>query len=259
MSKPSSRMQILYFHQHFSTPLGAGGLRSYQFARRLVAAGHDVTMVCGSYDGVHTGLESAFSGGRRQGIVDGIKVVELDLPVSNSDGFLKRSVAFLKFAAAGIRYALASRYDVLFATSTPLTAGLPGIAARWLRGKRFIFEVRDLWPELPRDMGVITNPIVLGAMSVLEWVSYNSSIRRVGLSPGIVQGVERRSVTRDRTLLIPNGCDLEIFDRSRLTPWRPGGVAPSDLLGDIRRGAWTGKRTGCGPGCGGGIEASPAS
>ncbi|UGQ26243.1 hypothetical protein LRO55_18305 [Acinetobacter calcoaceticus] len=50
---------------------------------------------------------------------------------------------------------------MFFATTTPLTAGIPGIFAKWLRRKPFVFEVRDLWPELPKAMGVIKNPIVL--------------------------------------------------------------------------------------------------
>lgn len=222
-------MKILYFHQHFSTPKGSTGIRSYEMARSLVAHGHQVTMVCGSYGGGETGLSSAFVGGRRSGHVDGIDVVELDLAYSNSVGFLTRAWLFLKFAVRSVSIALRRDYDVLFATTTPLTAGIPGIFARWLRGKPFVFEVRDLWPELPREMGVVTNPLVLGAMSVLEWASYRSASRCVGLSPGIVDGIARRGVPRERIALIPNGCDLSIFSGGE-QPRRPEGVEDSDLL-----------------------------
>lgn len=93
---------------------------------------------------------------------------------------------------------MTEEYDLVFATTTPLTAGIPGIFARWLRGKAFVFEVRDLWPELPKAMGVITNPVVLGMMSVLEWLSYRSAHRLIGLSPGIVEGIERLGCRRTR-------------------------------------------------------------
>lgn len=222
-------MKFLYFHQHFSTPKGSTGTRSYEMARSLVARGHEVTMVCGTYGGGETGLSSAFEGGRRSGLVDGINVVELDLAYSNSDGFLKRAWLFLKFAGRSVGIALREEYDVVFATTTPLTAGIPGVFARWLRRKPFVFEVRDLWPELPREMGVITNPLVLGAMSVLEWVSYRSATRCVGLSPGIVDGIARLGVPRDRIALVPNGCDLDIFSVEQ-EGWRPAEVGPDDLL-----------------------------
>lgn len=222
-------MKVLYFHQHFSTPQGSTGIRSYEMARRLVARGHRITMVCGTYKGGRTGLDGPFEGGRRRGTVDGIDVIELELPYRNADGLLRRSLTFLRFAMRSIGIAMRERYDLVFATTTPLTAGIPGIFARWLRGKPFVFEVRDLWPELPKAMGVITNPAVLWAMSVLEWISYRSAHRCVGLAPGIVDGIARRGVPRERIAFVPNGCDFSIFE-GNVNVWRPEGVATGDLL-----------------------------
>lgn len=222
-------MKVLYFHQHFVTPQGAGAIRSYAMARRLIEHGHQVTMVCGSVKGGNTGLSGPYTSGKRRGRVDGIDVIEMDLSYSNHDGVLKRSLTFLKFALSSVVVALREPCDLVFATTTPLTAGIPGIAARWLRGKTFVFEVRDLWPELPRAMGVIRNPVVLWAMGVLEWVSYRSAHRLVGLSPGIVKGIMHRGVKEQHIALVPNGCDLDLFGKDE-NPWRPDGVRPDDLM-----------------------------
>lgn len=222
-------MKLLYFHQHFVTPKGAGAIRSYAMARKLIARGHSVTMVCGSAQGGTTGLSGNFEKGRRRGMVDGIDVIELNLEYSNSDGFTKRIKTFLSFALRSVQIALTEKYDLVFATTTPLTAGIPGILARWLRGKPFVFEVRDLWPELPKAMGVIKNPLVLWAMAVLEWVSYRSAHRLIGLSPGIVEGIKARGVPAERIAMVPNGCDLDIF-ASEVEPWRPEGIGPDDLM-----------------------------
>lgn len=222
-------MRVLYFHQHFVTPHGAGAIRSYAMARKLIEHGHQVTMVCGSFSGGNTGLTGSYGKGVRRGTVDGIDVVEFDLAYSNHDGLLKRSWTFIKFALRSVMLALREPYDLVFATTTPLTAGIPGIVARWLRGKTFVFEVRDLWPELPRAMGVIRNPVVLWAMGVLEWASYRSAHALVGLSPGIVEGIMHRGVPRERVALVPNGCDLDLFAQDA-PPWRPEGVAPTDLM-----------------------------
>lgn len=204
-------MHVLYFHQYFSTPRGAGGTRSYEMARRLVERGHEVTMVCGSDKIGNTGLAGRFKYGRRSGIVDGIRIIEFDLPYSNYDGFLKRSLTFLRFALQGIGIAITEKYDLVFATSTPLTAGLPGIIARVFRKKPFVFEIRDLWPELPREMGIITNPFMLKAMDMLEWLSYHCATRCIGLSPGVVDGIKKRGIADRNVTMIPNGCDLELF------------------------------------------------
>ena len=87
-------MKILYFHQHFSTPAGSTGTRSYEMARALIKAGHEVTMVCGSYHGGVSGLDGSFNQGKRVGLVDGIQVVELELAYSNYQSFVERSWIF---------------------------------------------------------------------------------------------------------------------------------------------------------------------
>lgn len=222
-------MQVLYFHQHFNSPKGVVGIRSYQMAKALIRKGHSVKIVCGSYDGGVTGLTDPFINGCRRGMVNGIEVIEFDLPYSNNDSFFKRTLLFLKFSLRSIKLAFTEKYDLLFATSTPLTAGMPGIFAHWLRNKPFVFEVRDLWPELPKAMGVIRNPIILRLMSFLEWLTYYSADKLIGLSPGIVDGIAKRGVPCERIALIPNGCDLEIFDTPS-EPWRPKEVSSEDLM-----------------------------
>lgn len=194
----------------------------------MVQNGHRVKMVCGSYTNGKTGLSHAFVNGCREGIVDGIDVLEFDLSYGNKDSFVKRSLVFFRFALRSITVAMREPADVVFATTTPLTAGIPGIFAKWLRRKPFVFEVRDLWPELPRAMGVITNPMVLWAMGALEWVSYKSADRLIGLSPGIVDGIARLNIPRERIALVPNGCDLALFEGA--TSWRPDAISDSDFL-----------------------------
>lgn len=186
-------------------------------------------MVCGSYAKTDTGLEGPFRNGNRSGLVDGIEVIELELPYSNKMDFLRRTWIFLRFAWCSSRLALTEKYDLIFATSTPLTVGIPGILARWLRGKLFVFEVRDLWPELPKAMKVITNPLVLWGMSVLEWLSYHSAHRIVSLAPGVSEVILRRGVSQKRVCMIPNGCDLNFFAQQK-PPWRPEGISEEDLL-----------------------------
>jgi glycosyltransferase involved in cell wall biosynthesis len=214
-------MRVLYFHQHFSTPSGSTGTRSFEFAKRLIQRGHAVTIVCGTYKGGDTGIIAPFVSGRREGEIDGIKVIEFHYPYSNNDRLLRRTATFVKYALRSVLVLWQESYDLVFATSTPLTAGIPGIFARWLLRKPFVFEVRDLWPELPRAMGVIQNPVLLWLMELLEWVSYHSASHIIGLSPGIEKGIERRGVKKNKIGMVPNGCDLKLFT--------PDGVGTSAL------------------------------
>ncbi|MFC1574351.1 glycosyltransferase family 4 protein [Candidatus Latescibacterota bacterium] len=221
-------MKILYIHQHFSTRSGSWGTRSYEMARKLVARGHQVTMLCGNSTLGHTGVKGRQPVNR--GNVEGIDVILLHLPYSNYDNFVKRSMTFLRFSFRSAKIVLTEDYDMVFATTTPLTTAIPGIIAKYFRRKPFVFEVRDLWPELPKAMGVIKNPVILGGMAVLEYLSYRAADRLIGLAPGIVEGIKRIKGKNADVAMISNCCDTDLFmpgigDRS-LIP----GVSKDDLL-----------------------------
>jgi len=218
-------VRVLYFHQHFSTRAGAGGIRSYEFSQRLLDRGHEVTMVCGTNMRAKPKSNQVKSGEVLDYCVDGISVVEKVLPYSNHDGLFRRAVTFIRYAYFGVKLALTRDYDLLLATSTPLTAGIPGIFASIFRRKPFVFEVRDLWPELPREMGVIRNPILLFMLDALESISYRTSTACIALSPGIAEGIRKKSPAKHSIAVIPNASDLGLFnksgDRSQIFPQLP--------------------------------------
>lgn len=222
-------MRLLYFHQHFATPAGSSGTRSYEFARALVRRGHRVTVVCGAHALSGLDLPEDAARGWARGTVDGIDVISLPLPYSNRDSLLRRAFVFTRFALRSARIALTEDVDLVFATSTPVSAAIPGLAAKWFRGISFVFEVRDLWPDLPRALGV-RNPFVLGLMTLLERLAYRSADAVIGLAPGIVDAVQQRSRQGLLAELIPNGCDLETFSPSRRGPVRLPGVGPDDFV-----------------------------
>ncbi|MBD3176836.1 MAG: glycosyltransferase, partial [Armatimonadia bacterium] len=149
-------MHILYLHQYFCTPEGSSGTRSYEMARRLVAAGHRVTMVCSAANLGHLDLPA----GRSDLEIDGIHVIALNVAYSNRMSHLERIKAFYRFAW-GARQAgrAASGVDVVFATSTPLTIAYPGVGASRRHRCPMVFEVRDLWPELPIAVGALRDPV----------------------------------------------------------------------------------------------------
>lgn len=186
-------------------------------------------MICGAHQ--HSGLELPYdeAKGWQRGNVDGIDVISLRLAYSNRDSLFRRGWTFLRFALRSVRLALTLDCDLVFATSTPITAVIPGLAAKWLRGKPFVFEVRDLWPELPRALG-LRNPFLLGGMSLLELLGYRSADACIGLSPGIVEGIRSRSGHRLPIAMIPNGCDLDVFHPSKRAKLALPGIGPDDFV-----------------------------
>ena len=198
-------MKVLYLHQYFHTPEDAGGTRSYYFAKKLVENGHNVTMLTSNKH------RPDWPFIKRKNI-DGIDIIYIKNYYDNKFGKVRRALSFLKFAFFSSIIAFKQKkVDLVFATSTPLTIGIPALMLKCFKRKRFIFEVRDLWPELPKEMGIIKNPILLWGMSAIEWLSYNLADACIGLSPGIKKGISRRLRNKNKKVeMIPNGCDLDL-------------------------------------------------
>ncbi|SDD76976.1 glycosyltransferase family 4 protein [Belnapia rosea] len=219
-------MRILYLHQHFSTPGGATATRSFAMARALAARGHAVTVACGGYEGAETGLAGPFQAGRREGAVDAFRVVEFAIPCGNRQRLGARGAAFLRYAARAAGLALRGRFDLVIASSTPLSVALPALLTRHVRALPFVFEIRDPWPELPRAMG-IGNPGLWWAMDRLADAACRQASAVIALSEGMAETARTRGARQ--VAVLPNGCDLGLFG-PHVPPWRPEGIPPDAIL-----------------------------
>lgn len=231
-------LRILYLHQHYSRPDGSTATRSFVNARALAAAGHAVTLACGRYGGASTGLADPFRGGRRSGAPDSFTVVEFDIACANAQRLPARSVAFLRYAAAASRLALREPWDLVIASSTPLTVAIPALLARRLRGVPFVFEIRDPWPELPRALsaagGGVPGP-VLAAMERLADAACRDAAAVVALTEGMAETAIARGADPRAVAVLPQGADLDLFG-PHVAPWRPDGV-PADAVLAVYAGA----------------------
>lgn len=198
-------MKILYLHQYFNTPAMSGGTRSYEMALRLVRAGHEVHIItsCRDDDHAHRNWWTE--------MVEGIHVHWLNVPYSNKLSYTKRIKAFVHFAWAAARKAHQIGGHIVFATSTPLTIAFPGVYASKRLKIPMVFEVRDLWPELPVAVGALKNPLIIAMAKWLERFAYRHSSHIVALSPGMAAGVSALGYPVDQISVIPNGADISLF------------------------------------------------
>ena len=205
-------MHVLFIQQHFVTNRGRWSTKTYDFARYLVERGHRVTVLTGA--NVLAG-DREVAGLIEREDVDGIRVIRVGIRYANQMGYGRRVAAFVGFAALSSALAVVeARVDVVLASSGPLTVGIPALVARLLRGRPFVFEVRDLWPEIPVAMGILTHPVLIAAARVAERTFYRRASAVVGISQGIVDRIEAGGVPRHKLAVIHTGVDLDLFDRT---------------------------------------------
>lgn len=193
-------MKILYLHQYFLTPEQGGAIRSWYLAQGMVKEGHEVVMITS-----HNQKEYLYKE------IDGIKVHYLPVYYDNKQGFIGRGLAFVRFVRQAWKKAQEIQdVDLCYATSTPLTIGL---IALWLKRKKnipYVFEVRDLWPEAPIQMGAVKNPLLKSYLRSLEKKIYQSAEKIIALSPGMRDGVEKVCPGKP-IYIIPNLSDCQFF------------------------------------------------
>lgn len=209
-------MHVLYLHQYFATRAGVTGTRSYEFSKYLLSRGHQVTMITSGRRNVP---EMTVPPGRDSIEVDveGIHVVPIAAAYNNpleGTGMsgLQRMGQFSAFARLATKVGRKlPRPDIVFATHTPLTIGLPGMKLARHFGVPFVFEVRDVWPDALINIGALTNPIAIWWMRRLAKRIYAAADHIVALSPGMMEGVVSAGVEPEKVTVIPNGCDLQLF------------------------------------------------
>lgn len=211
-------VNVLYLHQHFATREGAGGTRSYEFARYLLRQGHQVTMVTAHRQA--GGIENV-----RHQQIDGIDVMSLGGFYSNHLTPRQRIREFVRFMWRCSRLRdLPVKPDVVIATSTPLTIGIPGRILSRRHRVPFVFEVRDLWPQAPIEMGALRNPLAKWVARRLERWLYKVADHIIPLSPGMERGVLEAGADPAKVTTIPNASDIDLFnpahrDRTLLQPY----------------------------------------
>lgn len=201
-------MKIIYLHQYFNTPDMSGGTRSYEMARRLVSAGHEVHIITS-----HRGQDHMNAGWYKTE-EEGINVHWYPVPYSNHMSFIQRVRAFVSFAKAARKRAILLGGDIIYATSTPLTIALPAVFAAKKHNIPMVFEVRDLWPEMPIAVGALRNPLLCFMAKQLEKWAYKNSAAIVALSPGMKDGVVGTGYLQERVAVIPNSSDNSIFNKN---------------------------------------------
>lgn len=199
-------MKIIYFYQYFSTPQGAWGTRVYEFAKDWVAKGHEVTIITAIYSKSDIKATKFIE----DQYFDGIHVKVINIKIDNKQSRLKRIMTWIGYTCVASWYALFLPADIAIASSGPITVGVPGLIARYLRRKKFIFEVRDIWPQGAIEMGLLKNDILKRLAYWFEKRCYKAADCIVALSPGMVKNITDR-VKVKRIVSVTNSANIEFF------------------------------------------------
>ena len=201
-------MHILIIHQAFASLGEPGGTRHYELSRYLARRGHQVTVIASPVSYI-TGAAT----NPAEEALEGVRVLRASVYSAHHKSFLHRMLAFFSFMLSSFWIGLGVKnVDLVWGTSPPIFQGVTAWMLARLKGAKFLFEVRDLWPQFAIAVGVLKNPDLIRLSEWLERFLYRSADRIIVNSPAYVGHVEGRG-GRD-VELVPNGADPSMFDPS---------------------------------------------
>jgi glycosyltransferase involved in cell wall biosynthesis len=193
-------VKVVILHQHFKDPETGGAIRSYYLAKALIDRNIPVLVIAG-----HNKKEY------EKRFVDGIEVHFLPIPYDNAFGFIKRSLSFLRYVWKSV--ALMDQFrgtTICYAISVPLTVGLAAVRIKRKYNIPYIFEVGDLWPDAPIQMGYVQNYFFKEFLYSLEKNIYRNAQKVVALSPAIQEVIEDK-IPGKNVGLVPNMADCDYY------------------------------------------------
>jgi glycosyltransferase involved in cell wall biosynthesis len=194
-------VRILYLHQYFKTPLEGGAIRSYYIAQQMIARGHEVIMIT-----THNHMQYKIKW------VDGIQVHYLPVTYDNSMRFWRRILSFITFYLKALHCAKKiPAIDLVYATSTPLSVGALAYQLKKIKRWPYIFEVRDVWPEAPIQLGIIKNPLLIQLFNSLAKKIYCHADKIIALSEAMKIYIQQTG-TSTPISVVPNMSDCSFFE-----------------------------------------------
>jgi len=181
-----------------------GSTRSYEIAKGLVKLGFKVTIVTSLRNNNITN-KSEFEK------IEGYDVHWIKIPYNNNMNFFKRMFAFIQYAFRSAIIGLSIKSDIIYASSTPLTVVLPALICSKIKRLPMIFEVRDLWPNIPIAMGVLRNKFLISIAEFLEDLAYSNASHIIPLSIDMESFIIKKGVNKEKITVIPNASDVSFF------------------------------------------------
>ncbi len=213
-------MNLWILNHYAISPDMSGGTRHFDLARELVKKGHEVTIFASGFDH-STRQYLKIKPGEKMRVeeYDGVRFVWVNtLPYTKNDW--RRVLNMLSYGWRVLRCSRGlPKPDVVIGSSMHPFAALAGwwLARRYKA--KFIFEVRDLWPQVLIDMGEMSehNPIIK-VLRRLELFLYRKSERIIILGSQMREYIIAHGINQEKIVWIPNGVDLSRFDS--VTPER---------------------------------------
>ncbi len=207
-------MRIVVVSHYFPPEIGAPQARLSDLARFWAADGDEVTVLTGMPNHP-TGVLPPEYKRRIRAVeqVDGYRVVRTWLYATPNERILRKLLCHFSFMLSSIVLGLrkAGKADVVIVSSPTFFSILSGWVVARVRRAKFVVEIRDLWPAIVVELGMLHNPALIRALCWLEMAAYRAADQVVVVTERFRDDLLRRGVPAEKVHVVRNGVDIDAF------------------------------------------------
>lgn len=205
---------VLYLTQYYLTDKEGGGQRHFHHVNALVNAGYKVSVITSYVDYISRKIPEEYLGKKvvKENVNENLTIYRTyAYPGYGKDAFSRiRNMTSYSYQAYQVAKNL-KNLNLIITSSPPLTLGVTAYFLSMLKRIKFIFEVRDLWPDTPVMMGTLNNKYLINTAKIIESLSYKKASAIIALTQGMRERIINKNISPDKVYFVANGADIGIY------------------------------------------------
>lgn len=205
-------MKILFLTDNFPPEVNAPASRTYDHVKEWESKGHEITVITcvpnfpqgKVYDGYENKLYQVEYQGK-------VKVIRVWSYIAPNKGFIKRTLDYISYSITSFFAGLTQKADIIIATSPQFFTALSGRTLSFWKHLPWIMEVRDLWPESIKTVGMMKDNIVMRYFEWQEMRCYKTAKKIVVVTDSFKKKLMSRGIQEDKIAVVKNGVDRYLF------------------------------------------------
>ena len=215
MTDYKEKKSILIISHYYPPEVGAPQARLSEMAKYWKKSGYKITVLTcfpNHPDGIiKKGYEN------KSYLVenfDGIRVCRVSTFATANSGFMKKIICHILFMVNAVRQGrwAAKQSDIIIVSSPTFFSVISAYVFKVIYKKPYIFEVRDLWPAIFKDLEIINNKFLLFILEKIEIFLYKKASKVVTVTQSFAKDISSRGINPEKIHTIYNGVDLNNYN-----------------------------------------------
>lgn len=208
------RLKVLYISHYFPPEVNAPAVRVSETAERWAQRGADVTVLTCFPNHPSGIIPEEYRGYKHLlEVRNNVRIVRTYVYAAPNAGIIRRIINYFSFMLSSIilGFRQVGEPDVIIATSPQFFVAIAGYILSRLKRCKFIFEVRDIWPEEIVAVGAMTNRIAIRTLEAIEVFLYKKADLIVAVAQGTIDLLAKKGISQSKIALVPNGVNMNLF------------------------------------------------